>query len=145
LFVPVAALLAMGAVVSLAVARLSAPGAEPAPPAAPQPMVSVDAASAVDPARKDASATGEKDARAATNDGDGDDADIGDVGDIGTTGTVLMPPRAAGHRIFVDGRRAKSDGTAPLRLRCGPHVIQIGSSGAPENIDLPCRGEVQLQ
>ena len=60
-------------------------------------------------------------------------------------GTVLLPPRAAGHRIFVDGRRAKTDGSEPLCLRCGRHAIQIGSSGTPETIELPCGGEVQLQ
>jgi hypothetical protein len=72
-----------------------------------------------------------------------------------TMGTVRLPARAAGHRIFVDGRRAKTqaepsddepaDGVAPLRLRCGSHVVQIGSGGTPERIDLPCGGEVQLE
>jgi hypothetical protein len=64
-------------------------------------------------------------------------------------GTVVLPARASGHRIFVDGRRAKtsetSEGIEPLHLRCGSHVIQIGSGGTPETIDLPCRGEVQIQ
>jgi hypothetical protein len=64
-------------------------------------------------------------------------------------GTVVLPARAVGHRIFIDGRRAKteetSDGIEPLHLRCGSHVIQIGSGGTPETIDLPCRGEVQIQ
>ena len=61
------------------------------------------------------------------------------------TGTVLLPPRASGHRIFVDGRRFKMDGDGPLRLRCGSHVVQIGSSGTPETVDLPCGGELQLK
>jgi tetratricopeptide (TPR) repeat protein len=64
-------------------------------------------------------------------------------------GTVILPARAAGHRIFVDGRKARteesSDGIEPLHLRCGSHVIQIGSGGTPETIDLPCQGEVQIQ
>jgi tetratricopeptide (TPR) repeat protein len=64
-------------------------------------------------------------------------------------GTVVLPTRAVGHRIFIDGRRAKteetSEGIEPLHLRCGSHVIQIGSGGTPETIDLPCRGEVQIQ
>jgi hypothetical protein len=63
----------------------------------------------------------------------------------GGVGTVLLPSRAADHRIFVDGRRARTDGVAPLRLKCGPHVIQIGSGGTPETVDVPCGGEVQLE
>jgi hypothetical protein len=60
-------------------------------------------------------------------------------------GTLVFPARAAGHRIFVDGRRARTDGSEPMRLPCGPHVIQIGSSGSQESIRLPCGGELQLQ
>jgi hypothetical protein len=64
-------------------------------------------------------------------------------------GTIIFPDRAAGHRIFVDGRRARTEetteGIEPLHLRCGSHVIQIGSGGTPETIDLPCRGEVHIQ
>jgi hypothetical protein len=60
-------------------------------------------------------------------------------------GTVRLPSRASGHRIYVDGRRAQVDETAPLHLPCGPHVIQIGSRGTPQPIDLRCGGEVQLQ
>ena len=73
------------------------------------------------------------------------DKDPEEAGADADMGTVLLPPRAAGHRIFVDGRRGKTDASEPLRLRCGRHAIQIGSSGTPETIDLPCGGEVQLQ
>ena len=73
------------------------------------------------------------------------DKDAEEAGADADMGTVLLPPRAAGHRIFVDGRRGKTDGSEPLRLRCGSHAVQIGSSGTPETIDLPCGGEVQLQ
>ena len=133
-----AALLATGALVILAVARRTAPSAGPAPGASPHPAISVDAALPVDsgdrdssvpdgPANKPSEAMREKDA------------------DDGEWGTVLLPSRASGHRIFVDGRRFKTDGIEPLHLRCGPHVVQIGSSGTPDPIDLPCGGEVQLQ
>lgn len=133
-----AALLATGALVVLAVARSSPPSVAPTP-ASPQPALSVDAAPPVDadhgdssvppdgPAKKPSETTGEKDS------------------DEAEWGTVLLPPRASGHRIFVDGRRGKTDGITPLRLRCGSHVVQIGSGGTPETIDLPCGGEVQLQ
>ena len=139
-----AALLATGALVIFAVAKRSAPSAGPTPGASPQPALSVDAAPPdaappVDadhgdssvlsgvPAKQPSEATREKDSDAAE------------------WGTVLLPPRASGHRVFVDGRRGKTDGIAPLHLRCGSHLVQIGSSGTPETIELPCGGEVQLQ
>ena len=59
--------------------------------------------------------------------------------------TVRLPSRASGHRIYLDGRRVQVDDSATLHLSCGPHVIQIGSQGTPEPIDLRCGGEVQLQ
>jgi len=133
------ALLAAGVLVVVFVTRKGPPTVElpPAPvmpttapidataPVAAEPAVAPDA-----PAEKETKAAAEKN----------DDPQIG---------TVVLPARAAGHRIFVDGRRAKteetSDGIEPLHLRCGSHVIQIGSGGTPETIDLPCRGEVQIQ
>src|SRR6185436_3759735 len=60
-------------------------------------------------------------------------------------GTVRLPSRASGHRVYVDGRRAQVDDSGNLRLPCGRHVIQIGSQGTPEPIDVRCGGEVQLQ
>src|SRR5262245_33149343 len=134
-------LLAAGAVV-FAVMRNSEPRAELAPTVAPAatvaapPALAVDAASApVAAEHSDTSVAPEQKPLAAANEAD--------------MGTVVLPSRAAGHRIFVDGRRAKMDeakeGTEPLRLPCGRHVIQIGSSGSQEAVDLPCGGEVQLQ
>jgi tetratricopeptide (TPR) repeat protein len=147
--------LVIGALSIFAVARRSEPGAGFAPSVSPPPSLSVDAAAPVAvaapveqketpaPVGPDAAPPGsgpgemsEKKPLKPTGETDQDDAQMG---------TVLLPARAAGHRIFVDGRRAKTDGSEPLRLRCGQHVIQIGSGGAPEPIDLPCRGEVQLQ
>jgi hypothetical protein len=102
-------------------------------------VLSVDAAEAVDTASSDASVRpagpAEKPPEAAPE-RHLDDAEWG---------TVLLPARASGHRIFVDGHRFKTDGIAPLRLHCGPHVVQIGSAGTADRIDLPCGGEVQLE
>ena len=135
-----AALLATGALVILAVARrASAPSAGPATGAVPQPTLSVDAATPVDADHGDSSVLPggpTKKPSESMHEKDLDEAEWG---------TVLLPSRASGHRIFVDGRRGKTDGIAPLHLRCGSHVVQIGSSGTPETIDLPCGGEVQLQ
>jgi hypothetical protein len=148
-----AALVAIGALAIFAVARSAAPGAGLPPPPLLPPSSTIDASSPVEsqrieppsvPATKSPQAMPEKDP------------------DDGRMGTVLLPARAAGHRIFVDGRRAKteektdtaheedtdhdkSEGVTPLRLRCGQHEIQIGSGGTPETIDLPCGGQVQIE
>jgi hypothetical protein len=130
------AVLAALAFAIFAVARNQAPGPAPAPSASPQlepavnpppPPPTPPPTAEPEPATKEAKATGDKDVEGAD------------------TGTVVWPARAADHRIFVDGHRAKTDGVAPLRLRCGAHSIQIGSSGTAESIDVPCGGEVQLQ
>jgi hypothetical protein len=143
--VAVGALLAIGAAAVFVVARNPAPPAVSAPSPAVEPAGAVDALPPVDSQRKDTLASdvpsAEKQTKALTTKSSDDDADA----DVETTGTVLLPPRAAGHRIFVDGRRARSEGDAPLRLRCGSHVIQIGSGGEPETVEVPCRGEVHLQ
>jgi len=134
-----AALFATGALVFLAVARRSAPSAGPAPGASPQSALSIDAAPPVDADRGDSSVLpggpAKKPAEATREEGS----------DEAAWGTVLLPSRASGHRIFVDGHRFKADGIAPLHLRCGSHVVQIGSAGTPDPIELPCGGEVQLQ
>jgi hypothetical protein len=121
-----AALLGAAAYVIFAGARSAMPGAPREPVSSLEPAVSADAATAVD-----------------AEPGDRPPATDGREG--GKWGEVRLPPRASGHRIFVDGRRFKTEEAGPLRLPCGPHVIQIGSSGAQESIDLPCGGQVQLQ
>jgi len=102
-------------------------------------VLSVDAAEAVDSASSDASvrpAEPAEKAPEAAPEKHLDDAEWG---------TVLLPSRASGHRIFVDGHRFKTDAMEPLHLRCGPHVVQIGSAGTAEPIKVPCGGEVQLE
>jgi hypothetical protein len=54
-----------------------------------------------------------------------------------------MPPSAAGHRIFVDGRTV-SEGTDPVRVPCGPHAVRIGSAGRLQQIDVPCGSALSL-
>ena len=134
-----AALLTTGALVALAVARGSAPSAGPAPGTSPRPALLVDAAPPADSERKDSSVSPGGAAAVPSEAMPAKDLDEA------RRGTVLLPSRASGHRIFVDGHRFKADGIGPLHLRCGPHVVQIGSGGTPDPIDLPCGGEVQLQ
>ena len=134
-----AALLATGALVILAVARSSPPSLAPTPAASPQPALFVDAAPPVDAHHADSSAPLDGPAQKLS------EAMHEKAPDEAEWGTVVLPSRASGHRIFVDGHRFKTDGGEPLRLRCGPHVVQIGSGGTPDPIELPCGGEVQLQ
>jgi hypothetical protein len=131
-------LLATAAFVILAVARRAETPGQPTELAtASPPPALVDAGASTGSEQTDAA--GSTPAAHGTADAAGDAAE-----NAAETGTVLLPPRAAGHRIFVDGRR-RSDGAEPLRLRCGQHVIQIGSGGSQEIIQVPCRGELQLQ
>ncbi|HEY6477782.1 MAG TPA: DUF4388 domain-containing protein [Polyangia bacterium] len=135
-----AALLVAGALVIVVVTRRSTPGVDLAPGAGPPAVLPSDAAPPADSERGEASAAPARKETKAAIDKQADDPRMG---------TVILPARASGHRIFVDGRRAKTEdeaeGIAPLRLRCGQHEIQIGSAGTPETVDLPCGGEVQIQ
>jgi serine/threonine-protein kinase len=58
-------------------------------------------------------------------------------------GELQMPASADGHRIFVDGRTV-SEGTAPVRVHCGPHEVRIGSAGRLQNVNVPCGSTLAL-
>jgi hypothetical protein len=58
-------------------------------------------------------------------------------------GELQMPASADGHRIFVDGRTV-SEGTAPVRVHCGPHEVRIGSAGRLQNLNIPCGSPLAL-
>ncbi len=59
------------------------------------------------------------------------------------SGQIVLPASAAGHRIFIDGKVA-SEGTAPIRVRCGSHLVRIGSAGEERKVAVPCGGSVSL-
>jgi len=64
--------------------------------------------------------------------------------DPGPGGGVLLLPRSAEqHRIYVDGKLA-SHGSAPIRVTCGRHTVQIGSAGKTRDLDVPCGGEIEV-
>jgi hypothetical protein len=47
--------------------------------------------------------------------------------------------------VFVDGRViAVADGS-PTKIKCGRHMIKIGSARKPRVIDLACGREVVIQ
>ena len=57
---------------------------------------------------------------------------------------VTLPATARGHRVFFDGRLLAVTG-APIKVRCGRHVIRIGSMGKARVVDLGCSQEVTLK
>jgi hypothetical protein len=121
--------------------KTSVPGTGRAPTSSPEPVVAEakDASTSADARLADVTASdlvgGGEPPAATTDKASGDD----------DKGTVRLPSRASGHRVYVDGRRVQADESGGLRLPCGRHVIQIGSQGTPEPIDVSCGGELQLQ
>ena len=58
----------------------------------------------------------------------------------GTEGTLRLDKRAAGHRVFVDGR-VVGEGEGPYTVACGEHTVRVGGRGRSQKIDVPCGGE----
>jgi len=58
-------------------------------------------------------------------------------------GEIDLPASAAGHRVFVDDKVA-GEGTVPIHVHCGSHVVRIGSAGKERKVDVPCGGAVDL-
>jgi serine/threonine-protein kinase len=58
-------------------------------------------------------------------------------------GVVRTSGAAPGRRIFVD---EKTVGQTPqsVTVKCGPHVIRLGSSGKSQSVDVPCKGEIDV-
>jgi hypothetical protein len=61
-----------------------------------------------------------------------------------TTGTLDLPAWTKGHRIYLDGR-VVGEGPGPLRVRCGPHLIRLGSTGRELSTVVPCGGEMRVR
>jgi hypothetical protein len=59
------------------------------------------------------------------------------------TGTVQLPPEAAGHRLFVDGKVVEVNDSRAV-VGCGPREIKMGSRGAPQTIDVACGGTTEV-
>jgi hypothetical protein len=58
-----------------------------------------------------------------------------------TKGTLLFPPSAKNHRVFVDGV-VVGEANGPIEVKCGPRSVRLGSRGALQTIEVPCAGEV---
>jgi hypothetical protein len=115
-----------------------APSPSPAPspiaPAAPAPAVLAEPAVAAAPARAAPAAVPTMSVDALPKSPIPADSSL-----------VTLPAYAQGHRVFVDGRViAVADGS-PTKIKCGRHMIKIGSARKPRVIDLACGREVVIQ
>jgi hypothetical protein len=58
---------------------------------------------------------------------------------------VTFPAYAQGHRVFLDGRVLPvADGT-PTTIKCGRHMLKLGSGRKPRVVDFACGREVIVQ
>jgi hypothetical protein len=60
-----------------------------------------------------------------------------------TEGTIVLPPEAAGHRVFVDGRVIEVKGSRAM-VPCGARELRIGSQGPAQKLDVACGGETAV-
>jgi len=61
-----------------------------------------------------------------------------------TTGLVRTGSSAHQHRVYVDGKLA-GEGETAILVACGKRTVQIGSHGTPQDVDVPCNGEVTVK
>jgi hypothetical protein len=54
-------------------------------------------------------------------------------------GTISLAAAASMHRLFVDGKVAPSGSQV---VKCGVHVVQVGSRGIRRYVTVPCGEEV---
>jgi serine/threonine-protein kinase len=62
---------------------------------------------------------------------------------LAKAGLLLLPPRSAGHRIFVDGH-VVGEGPRPYQVPCGARRVRVGSAGVERVVAVPCGGSVQV-
>ncbi|HEY8087465.1 MAG TPA: hypothetical protein VIF09_06460, partial [Polyangiaceae bacterium] len=60
-----------------------------------------------------------------------------------TVGVLETPPAMANHRVFVDGL-VRGAGGDLIRVRCGRHLVRVGSAGRVQWVDVPCAGSVAV-
>jgi hypothetical protein len=59
-------------------------------------------------------------------------------------GDLKTAEAPSGRRIFVDGKVAAQT-PETLHLKCGTHVVKVGSAGKEQSIDVPCGGEISVK
>jgi hypothetical protein len=60
-----------------------------------------------------------------------------------TDGAIVLPPEAAGHRVFVDGKVVEVTGSRAV-VPCGAREVRIGSRGAAVKVDVACGAETAV-
>jgi hypothetical protein len=58
---------------------------------------------------------------------------------------VTFPAYAQGHRVFLDGRVLPVVEGTPTKIKCGRHMLKIGSARKPRVVDFACGREVIVQ
>jgi hypothetical protein len=58
---------------------------------------------------------------------------------------VTFPAYAQGHRVFLDGRVLPVASGTPTTIKCGRHMLKIGSARRPRVLDFACGREVIVQ
>ena len=58
---------------------------------------------------------------------------------------VTFPPYAEGHRVFLDGRVLPVVMGRPTAIKCGRHMLKIGSTRRARVVDFACGREVIVQ
>jgi hypothetical protein len=58
---------------------------------------------------------------------------------------VTFPAYAQGHRVFLDGRVVPVVSGTPTTIKCGRHMLKIGSGRKPRLVDFACGREVIVQ
>lgn len=58
---------------------------------------------------------------------------------------VTFPAYAQGHRVFLDGRVLPVDPGTPTTIKCGRHMLKIGSARRARVLDFACGREVIVQ
>ena len=116
----------------------------PAPQAASGPIMPTEAI-AQPPASAQTSASSPHTADTDVNAAPKDERPAGSTApaEIPTDGVLLLPPSAAGHRVYVDGRVAEVNSSRVV-VPCGTHEVRIGSSGTARTLAVQCGGETSL-
>jgi hypothetical protein len=58
---------------------------------------------------------------------------------------VTLPAYAEGHRVFLDGRVLSVAPGTPTAIKCGRHMLKIGSTRRARSVDFACGREVIVQ
>lgn len=58
---------------------------------------------------------------------------------------VTFPAYAHGHRVFIDGRIVPIADGGPTKLKCGRHMVKIGTARKARVLDLACGRDVIIE